>query len=96
MRKLYWILLLFPLSLFAQEHFYYYKGDKKYLQLDTNYLFVSTINKSVLQEDSIFKGYCFLTIHKERFSELLKHKQNISSDLYWTEIKLSEKNEKTV
>ena len=49
MKKLYWILWFLPLSLFAQEHFYYYKGEKQYLQLDTNYVFVSTVNESALQ-----------------------------------------------
>ena len=41
MKKLYWIFLfLFPLFLFAQENFYYYKGEKQHLELDTSRVFI--------------------------------------------------------
>lgn len=89
MRQIFWILLFFPLSLFAQEHFYYYKGQKQYLQLDTNYVFVTTTNESVLQKSNVISGVS-LVLNKEQHTRLLSKKQNISAEFYWTEIQLPE------
>jgi len=37
------------LQLSAQEHYYYYKGEKQYLELNTDYIFISALNKSSIQ-----------------------------------------------
>lgn len=71
-------LLLLPLSVFAQESFYYYKGEKQYLKLNTDYVFVSTVNENALQESNLLSGSIKVT--KEQMSNLLKQKLNLSAD----------------
>ncbi|MDP3443974.1 MAG: S8 family serine peptidase, partial [Ignavibacteria bacterium] len=85
MKKIFWILLLFPLSLLAQEHFYYYKGEKQYLQLDTNSVFISTVKESSLNNSNLVSKTS-LSIKKEQASYLLRQKQNLATDFYWAEL----------
>lgn len=95
MKKIYlFLLLLFPLSLFAQEHYYYYKGEKQYLQLDTNYLFVSTTNSTALQKEGLSKVQGTLVVNKEQTSNLLKQKQGVLADFYWAELNLGKEGQK--
>ena len=89
MKKIVFIVLLFPLSLLAQEHFYYYKGKKQPLQLDTTRVFIYTVNDVALQKSNLISKRT-LNLHKE---QILKQKQKISTDFYWTELKLSTMNE---
>ena len=89
MKKIVFIVLLFPLSLLAQEHFYYYKGQKQPLQLDTTRVFIYTVNDVALQKSNLISKRT-LNLHKE---QILKQKQKISTDFYWTELKLSTMNE---
>ena len=81
-------LLFLPFYLLSQEYFYYYKGEKQYLELDTGYVFVSTVDGSALQKSNLVPKET-LTLNKEQTSPLLKQKQNIPVDFYWTELKLS-------
>ncbi len=87
MKRIFWLFLLLPFSLFAQEHFYYYKEKKQYLELDTNYVFVSTINNVALQKSNLMSN-AVLRLNKEQHTGFLKYKQNIAEDFYWTEMHL--------
>ena len=42
-------LLFLPSYLSSQGYFYYYQGEKQFLELDTGYVFVSTVNEPALQ-----------------------------------------------
>lgn len=53
-------------------------------------MFVSTTNKTSLANSNVVMGNT-LDIRKEQTSTLLKQKQNIASDFYWTEISLFQK-----
>lgn len=89
MKKILWILLFLPLSLFAQEHYYYYKGQKQYLQLDTNYVFVSTTNGNILQKSSVLSDVS-LVLNKKQHVTRLSQKESIPADFYWAEVQLPE------
>ncbi len=84
-------IITLPDIFICSRAFYYYKGEKQYLQLDTNYVFISTVNESALQKNNLVsKG--ILTLNKEQTSHLLKQKQNMSADFYWAELELSGNN----
>lgn len=81
-------LLFLPSYLSSQGYFYYYQGEKQFLELDTGYVFVSTVNKSALQGSNLVSKKS-LNLNKERTSPLLRQRQNIETDFYWTELELS-------
>lgn len=89
MKKLYWVILLFPFYLFSQEHFYYYKGERQPLKIDTRYVFVSTTNSTMLQNSNLVQKT--LDVYKEQTSAILKQKQNATADFYWAEVPLEQK-----
>ena len=57
MRRLYIILILClaSLSMLSQNYFYYYKGEKIFLELNPNFIYISTQNQINL-EDKLSKG----------------------------------------
>nr|WP_319571906.1 hypothetical protein [uncultured Draconibacterium sp.] len=68
------------------KYYYYYKGEKQFLELNTDFVFVS------VEEDKTKNVNLFSvgggTLKKEGLSDKMKQKLNSSDDFYWAEIKL--------
>lgn len=71
------------------KYYYYYKTEKQYLELNTDFVFVSVIGNEDTQNNELFKvGEGILK--KEGLSAKMKQKLNTSDDFYWAEIKFGE------
>ena len=94
MRK-YLLINLIVLSVFvglAQntvKNYYYYKNEKRYLELDTNYVFISFTSSDLLQNDKLSR-FGSTKQHKESMNSSLKQTLNKDEDFYWAEVKLGE------
>lgn len=79
-------LIFFPLLLVAQskEYFYYYRGQKQYLELNTDYVFILTSEPDMLMNHDIVKR------DNVKLQEVMSYNnvegKKKSSDLYWAEI----------
>jgi len=85
----------------AQEHFYYYKGEKIYLELNSDYIFISGTNKSRIQNISAtnsINGMSPSNIKEDLTTNSLetsKRFKKSGSLRYWRELKLPSKVSKT-
>lgn len=77
---------IYGLAQNVNKYYYYYKGEKQFLELNTDFVFVS------VEEDKTKKTNLFSvnegTLKKEGLSDKMKQKLNSSNDFYWAEIKL--------
>ncbi|WP_160150034.1 S8 family serine peptidase [Parabacteroides sp. Marseille-P3160] len=83
-------LSLFSVFLFSQnnsEYFYYYKGEKQYLELNTDYVFVSSIGRESIEFNNILKN-AVINIRKDEMSNMLRKQQQTDKDIFWSEVKL--------
>jgi hypothetical protein len=76
------LILFFP----DAHNFFYYKGEKQYLELNMDYVFISTIGL----DSSNMQLFNDLNIkfNKESLSSKIKQKLNSNEDLYLSELKL--------
>ncbi len=90
MKRLYifLILCLASLSMLSQnnEYFYYYKGEKKFLELNPDFIYISTQNQINL-DDKLSKGFKIIL---NNASNQLKRNDN-SKGYFWAEIELNGK-----
>jgi hypothetical protein len=70
------------------KYYYYYKNEKQFLELNTDFAFVSVTGDETKNTNlfGVGKG----TLKKEGLSDKMKQKLNLSDDFYWAELKLSE------
>ena len=72
----------------SQEYFYYYNGEKHPLELNTNYLFVSSLGEDPMRDISKMDQIVSVYIQKEVTSPKLKYVSGSKEDFYWGEIKI--------
>ncbi|TCN72290.1 subtilase family protein [Acetobacteroides hydrogenigenes] len=73
----------------GSKHYYYYNNEKKYLELNSDYVFVSFTGSDAKQINELRK-FGLTKYQKESASSKLKQKLNEIEDFYWAEIKLGE------
>ncbi len=92
------LIILATLSIFqlsAQEYFYYYKGEKKYLELNTDYIFIAADNKASLQNaqlSTLMDIKKSTQIHEDNTAKRLFKPINFvpkNSFKYWKKIKVN-------
>jgi subtilisin family serine protease len=85
--SLIFIVLNFGYSQTVNSKYYYYNGEKRYLDINTEYVFVSTIGSDSIQESDFLK----LLVNKLKkldFSDKIRIQLNENKDFYWSEIRL--------
>jgi hypothetical protein len=75
------------------KYYYYYQTEKLYLELNTDFVFVSVVGDEARNVDLFKKGTGILK--KEGLSDKMKQKLNSSDDFYWGEIKIGENTSNT-
>lgn len=88
-------LLCIFLCVYTQDYYYYVNGEKKYLELDLERVFVSSIGEEPVEK--IVKKRSSLTspiVKKDNLSSILKTKQKVSKDFYWSEVRLNKMDNK--
>lgn len=90
--SLFLVVLFCTTILYAQEHYYYYDGNKRYLEINTQYAFLMQKENKVLNFNSINVKYSSL-----KSIDLSRYSQNtIKKDLrYWTELSFEDKMSET-
>lgn len=73
----------------SNKYYYYYQNEKQYLELNTDFVFVSVIGNENSQNNELFKVGTGI-LKKEGLSAKMKQKLNSSDDFYWAEIKFGE------
>jgi len=101
MRKhitLLYLLVFMAIYGFAQnessKYYYYYKTEKQFLELNTDFVFVSVTGDEAKNANLLRVGEG--TFKKERLSDKMKQKLNLSEDFYWAELKLGENTAKAI
>lgn len=85
----------------AQEHYYYYNGEKIYLELNPDYIFVSGANKNSIKNASVtnsVNGMNSSNIKEDLTANSLETTKNFkksNSLRYWRELKVQSKVSKT-
>lgn len=79
--------VFYPFLLIGKNsYFFYYKGEKQSMELDTAQIFVSALTPSALQKNKELTKQRSLSIKKEEVPKKLK--QQSISDFYWTKLDL--------
>ncbi|HBY54852.1 MAG TPA: hypothetical protein DEH15_20775 [Marinilabiliales bacterium] len=72
----------------GNKYYYYYKTEKQFLELNTDFVFVSVTGDEAKNANLLRVGEGMFK--KERLSDKMKQKLNLSEDFYWAELKLEE------
>lgn len=78
----------------GNKYYYYYKAEKQFLELNTDFAFVTVTGDEAKNANLFRVGEG--TLKKEGLSDKMKQKLNLSEDFYWTEIKFGENTNSTI